>query len=227
MTNIETSSISSIKAHCCGADSLFDKKKAKKEYKKYLKNGPTRVTGRIITQMNKLLSQVDLSSYSMIDIGGGIGALQWWFLEKGGGQSIDVDASSGYLDQASSHANKMGWESQTKFIMGDCTDVYPELQKADIITLDKVVCCYPNYEEILKTTCKKSSQYIALSYPMDGFAAQVLRQLGVLLLKIIKNDYRPYVHSVVSIRGIFKEEKFSLVAKDFAFPWHIEIYRKD
>ena len=78
--------------------------------------------------------------------------------------------------------------------MGDCTDLYKEVEDPHIITMDKVVCCYPNFKEILSATCEKSKEIVSLSYPMDGIISQALRKIGDIYFMIKKNPYRPYVH---------------------------------
>ena len=79
--------------HCCGADQLFNLKGAEKELKKYRKKGPGKVTTKLI---ELLTGHDDLAGKTLLDIGGGIGAIQWGFLENGGKYTIDVDASNGY-----------------------------------------------------------------------------------------------------------------------------------
>ena len=181
-----------IQEHCCGTDLFFNKKTAEKQYRKYLKKGSTRVTAKMIEQLNKF----ETEGKSLIDIGGGIGAIQWWFLKNGGVKTVDIDASSGYLEKAKKHAAENGWSEKTQFLMGDCTHVYPNIKNADFITLDKVICCYPDYVDILESTCKKQPKYISLSYPMDGVISEIVRALGSFTLFISKSTYRPFVHPV-------------------------------
>jgi 2-polyprenyl-3-methyl-5-hydroxy-6-metoxy-1,4-benzoquinol methylase len=214
--------MTTIKEHCCGADLFFNKKTAAKEYRHYLKKGPSRVTARIIQQ----LAGQDITNKRMIDVGGGIGALQWWFLQNGGKRTTDIDASSGYLAQAANHASDNNWQDQAHFFEGDCTDVYSRIDEADYITLDKVVCCYPNYKEILESTCDKSTSHVSLSYPMDGIISQAISKLGALYFMLIKNPYRPFVHPVSEIRVVFAKKGFERVGHSVAFPWHIETYAK-
>lgn len=45
--------MNTIQQHCCGADLFFDQKTSDKQYKKYLKKGPARVTKKIIAQLEK------------------------------------------------------------------------------------------------------------------------------------------------------------------------------
>lgn len=214
--------MTTIKEHCCGADLFFDQKTADKKYKAYLKKGPSRVTAKMIEQ----LENQEVEDKSMVDIGGGIGALQWWFLGNGGNSTIGIDASSGYLKQAEEHAKTKGFESNVKFILGNCVDIYPHIETVDFITLDKVVCCYPNYKEILEATCDKATTTVSLSYPMDGFISEVVRKIGDFFMSFKDNPFRPFIHSVKEIRRVFKQKGYKRVAHNLAFPWHVETYEK-
>lgn len=215
--------MTTIKEHCCGADLFFNKKMARREFRKYRKKGATGATAKIIQQ----LDNNDVTDQHLVDIGGGIGALQWWFLGKGGRLTTDIDASSGYLREAENYAKYMGWDSKAEFIKGDCTEIYPQITRPDYITLDKVVCCYPNYKEILEATCEKSNAFVSLSYPIDGIIAQVVRWFIYLFLRIMKNPFSPYIHSVKDIRKVFASKGYQRLAHDVVFPWHIETYLKN
>ena len=209
-----------IKAHCCGADLLFDEKTAKKQYKSYIKKGPSRVTKKLIGQL-----ATQNTGKTLLDLGGGIGALQWWFLNNKGEKTIGVDASSGYIALATEHAAKTGLDNRTTYITGDFTEVAPALPEVDTITLDKVICCYPNYKDILETASQKAT-VIALSYPMDGIIASAFRSLGVLYMKVKKNPFRPYVHNVSDIRLTMETLGYKRVLHSLSFPWNVETYVK-
>lgn len=210
-----------IKQHCCGADRLFDSKTAKKQYKSYLKKGASRVTKKLIKQ----LEQVGTGD-TLLDVGGGIGAIQWWFLARGGKKSFGVDASTGYTLLAKDHAEKHGYGERTHFIVGDFTDKAAELPLTDHVTLDKVICCYPDMQGIIDLACSKAQRSVSLSYPMDGMIAQLFRGAGVLFMKLIRNPFRPYVHSVNLVRERFIANGFKRQEAALSFPWHLETYVK-
>ncbi|MGB5237451.1 MAG: class I SAM-dependent methyltransferase [Flavobacteriaceae bacterium] len=214
--------MTTIKEHCCGADVFFDEKTAEKQYSQYLKKGPGRVTARMIDQ----LSTIQVHNRSLLDIGGGIGALQWWFLREGGKETKAVDASSDYLNKAKAHASKNGWADRTSFIFGDFAEIYMELEQSDIVTLDKVVCCYPDYQQILNAVCHQSMELISISYPMDGILSRIVASVGVISARWKTKSFRPYIHPVNKMREVFEEKGFSRVAHSLTFPWHVETYRR-
>lgn len=65
--------MSTIQQHCCGADLFFGQKTADKKYRSYLKKGPSWVISKMIQQLEKQ----EVQGKVMVDVGGGIGALQW------------------------------------------------------------------------------------------------------------------------------------------------------
>lgn len=216
--------MSSIKEHCCGADSMFDMKTANKQYKHFLKKGPSRVTSTMIGQLS---NHVDFeSSKTMIDVGGGVGALQWWFLKAGGAKTTSVDASSAYIRKAKEHAAGNNWADQVHFVMGDVADVKDQIEPADLITLDKVVCCYPDYKTIINVCCDKSKSLASLSYPMDGIISNLIANIGALFTRFKTKTFRPYVHPVRDIRKEFERLGFERVSHSLSFPWHIETYKR-
>ena len=219
---IQMSLMATVREHCCGADVFFDQKMAEKQYRQYLKKGATGVTAKMIEQ----LQLTSPEGKSLIDIGGGIGALQWWFLEKGGAKSISVDASSGYIELAEKHAEAHDLTDRTQFVFGDFAEIHGGLERADYITLDKVVCCYPNYEEILEASCDKAGNYLSLSYPMDGWLAQLVALLGVVKARMKTSSFRPYVHPVSKMRDIITQQGFERMAYKMVFPWHVETYKR-
>ena len=214
--------MTSIQEHCCGADVFFDKKTAKKQYRQYIKNGPSRVTLKIIQQ----LPGQPIQGKSLIDVGGGIGALQWWFLQMGGAQTTAIDASTSYLQEAEKHASSKAWDVKTHFILGDYIEVHTKADRPDFITLDKVICCYPDYKEIIELSCQKAKTHVALSYPIDGIISQIFIWFEVLFVKLKTSSFRPYVHSVISIREVFEQQGYTRISHTMAFPWHIETYQR-
>ena len=214
--------MATIREHCCSANIFFDEKMARKQYTTYLKKGAPKVTAKIIEQ----LSSLEIEGKTLIDVGGGIGALQWWFLESKGSETISIDASSGYLEQAESHAKMKGWANQTRFIFGDFVQAHEQVEPVDLITLDKMVCCYPNYKEIIEISCAKANGHIALSYPIDGPISKLFAWFDGLLNKFKGQNFRPFVHPVSEIRKTFEQAGFKRISYNLVFPWHVETYKK-
>jgi ubiquinone/menaquinone biosynthesis C-methylase UbiE len=130
---------------CCSvgfrrvADSHFNAKIAAKELARYRKAGAG-VTTRFLRD---LVAETRGTDGILLDVGCGIGALTFELLERGMNQAVAVDASAAYLAAASEEAARRGASAAIRFVPGDFLDVASSLPAAAVVTLDRVICCYP------------------------------------------------------------------------------------
>lgn len=207
--------------HCCGADRLFKLKSAQKEFRRYKKKGPVRSTRKLLS----LLSVYDQEGKSLLDIGGGIGSIQWEFVRKGGVKTTDVDSSSAYLRVASEYAKEIKHHG-AQFIMSDFNDVHEELDRHDLVTLDKVICCYPDYESLLGNALSKAETALALTMPIGGWLSKIMVKLTGLYLTLRKNPFRNYIHNPKMVHEFIESKGFIQSGRAFSFPWFVWVYER-
>lgn len=210
--------------HCCGANQQFNLKSARKDLKRYLKKGPRKPT-KLITEALKAL---DLNGLSLLDIGGGIGPIPLELIPHGLTKVTNVDASEGYLSIAKSETEKRNYNNEIDYYLGDFTDIQQQIKPHDIVTLDKVICCYPFMDDLLKTSLSKAKRYYALVYPQ----ANVLSKFGVkilnLTLKLRGNPFRTFIHSPVLVESSIANAGFKKIYSiKTLLSWHIHLYKKE
>jgi len=208
--------------HCCGADQLFDLKGAKKELRKYKRKGPGNATKKLID----LMFNDDVTNKSLIDIGGGIGAIQWAFLKKGGKSVCDIDASNGYIAVAKTFAEEQGYGENVRFVQGDFVEKSIEISNSDYTTLDKVICCYPDYKSLLSATLKKCNSTIGIVYPFGGLLPKAVAKLEMIYFWIRNIQFGTYIHNPKEVEKFVLDQGFEIIEKSTSFLWHIQIYRK-
>ena len=82
---------------------------------------------------------------SVLDIGGGVGAIEHEkLLAAGAAHATSVDASAAFLDAAHREAERRGWADRLTQRRGDFVALADEVDDADVVTLDRVICCYPD-----------------------------------------------------------------------------------
>jgi magnesium-protoporphyrin O-methyltransferase len=209
-------------SHCCGSESIFDKKEAKKNLKKYRKNGPDKFTSRLLEALN----QHKLNDLTLLDIGGGIGVLQHELIKKGVRKTTDVDASKEYIATAKELMQENDTEDKMKFIYSDFNDCYQDVEKHDIVTLSRVVCCYPDAIGLINNSTAKANQYYGLIYPRGGFIADVVRKIMNIGLYLKKNPFRVFMHSEELMDKTICNNGFKKVYYGSAFPWRIALYER-
>ena len=209
-------------AHCCDTNKFFDKKNAEKELKKYVKSGPQGATKKLLGA----LSTIDKNGKTLLDIGGGIGIIQWEFLKEQTARTMDVDAANGYLETAKSISSEFGYSDKTSFIQQDFNDVAHTLGKYDFVTLDKVICCYPDYQKILLNATAKSDKYLALTFPISNIFSKVLNTIGRLYFLIKKSEFKTYIHPSREVEQLIVNQGFKPFYKGISFPWNVQVFER-
>lgn len=109
------------------------------------------------------ISRAGVAGGSLLDIGGGVGALTFDLLARGFDRAVIVEASAGYTAAASSEAVRRGRSPQAEFV--DYLDVAGTVSRASVVAVDRVACCYPLYEELLTEAIRRAERAFAFSYP--------------------------------------------------------------
>ncbi len=210
--------------HCCGANIQFDIKNAKKDLKRYLKKGPRKPTRLLV----EILKAEHLKNQSLLDIGGGVGIIPLELVPNKVNKVTDVDASEGYISIAKSESEKRHKNLNVTYILGDFVDVHQRIEKHDIVTLDKVICCYPNVEKLLKTSLSKATTYYGLVYPQASFLSRIIVWILNLSLKIKGNPFRTFIHSPRVVHNTITNAGFKKIAsRKTLLSWQIHLYKKD
>jgi len=209
--------------HCCGANKQFDTKNAQKDLKRYLKRGPRKPTKRLTETFKKL----DINDLSLLDIGGGIGPIPLELIPLGLNKVTDVDASEGYISIAKAETEKRHYQDKITYHSGDFLDVHTQIEPHDIVTLDKVICCYPYVEELLKTSLSKAKSYYALVYPQASWLTRLVAGTLNLTLKLKGNPFRSFIHSQQLIDDTITSSGFTEIYSSKTFlSWQIHVYKK-
>jgi magnesium-protoporphyrin O-methyltransferase len=203
-------------------NNTFGEDSARHDIKSYRKNGPAKQTKLILEAIRSLR----LRDVSLLDVGGGIGALHHELLNDVALEATHVDASSAYLKEARAEAARRGHEARVHFIHADFTDVANELPNADIVTLDRVVCCYPDFRGLLKAAAQHSSRALALTYPREVWYLRVGFKIANFFQNLGKDPFRIFLHPVNEMEAILRKEGFERISLRRLFVWEMALYAK-
>lgn len=208
--------------HCCGVEKLFDEKSAKKQARRFRKGKVHKPTRILISALQKVVNSHD----SLLDIGAGIGIIQHELLSDHIKSITNVDAASGYLKIAEHEAERAGFSDRVNYLSGDFIALANQIDAHQIVTLDKVVCCYPDAEKLLELSVSRSESLLGIVYPRDNFANRFFQLLGRVYFRVIGNPFRFFIHKDAMVDDVFRQNNFRLVSHDLTLLWQIRVYEK-
>ncbi len=208
---------------CCeAADRHFGPARTVKELSAYRRSGPTG-TARLILE---LLRDANAAAGTLLDVGAGIGVLHHELLNRGVQTAIHIEAAAAYVAAARAESERRGHLGRVEFRQGDAVVLAADLPPADLVTLDRVICCYPDCARLLQATTRLAQRYYVLSFPHDRWYMRAHTQWENSARRRAGNLFRTFVHPLVQIRTLLDGAGLRPLAWRRTLAWAVALYER-
>lgn len=212
-------------SHCRDAGDFFTNRTAKRELRRYRKKGPDKSTRMLLDAIR--VTGIDIGQSTLLDVGGGIGAIPFELFSDGLKHAVNVDASVPYQQAARQEAEERNLLSQTEYHFGDAAELAPSLEDTDIVTLDRVICCYPEPEKLIPATASKARQIYGVVYPRVRYLTKFVFWAGNLWFRLRGIAFRTYLYSPEYIDSLIHKQGLTLHKLQQTFLWHVAVYIRE
>jgi SAM-dependent methyltransferase len=215
-----------VTVDCCSTEALeqqFGPKVAAAELRRYRRRGAGRTTRLLLDGLRGRLPP----DASLLDIGAGIGALHHELLAGGVARAWAVEPSAAFLEADETEARRRGHAGRVQFIHADIRTAAATLPSADIVTLDRVVCCDPDYEHLLRLSLGKARRLFAYSYPRDRVAVRTVVAMQNLLRRLRGTRFRVFVHPPERMTALIRAAGFTAVFQARTLVWQVDVYARE
>jgi magnesium-protoporphyrin O-methyltransferase len=209
----------------CGCDSgfeIFDRKTAEADVERYRREGPDTTT-RILLDM---IGERGVVGADLLDIGGGIGVIDHELLSAGAARAVLVDASGPSVQAAREEAARRGHLDRIGFVDGDFVSWASTIEPADVVTLDRVICCYPDVDALVRLSTSRAKALYGLVLPRDR---RILRW-GIRLLNLWFRmrgwRYRSFTHPNARVDALVAEAGLRPRREALTFVWRVVLYER-
>jgi magnesium-protoporphyrin O-methyltransferase len=206
----------------CAAASHFNPNRAERDLRRYQRSGPDVSTRLLLSELRRL----PLEGLHLLDVGGGIGVIAAELAGAGLAGVTLADASAGYLESARRHLAARNPSVPAQFILGDFALTADSLPDADIVTLDRVVCCYPDVEALLRGAAGRARSSIAFTYPRDEWYVHAAVALENAWYWLRRDPFRAFVHSPERMASVLESAGFVRAARCAKKEWALDLYRR-
>jgi hypothetical protein len=209
---------------CDGIESRFDEPYAAEKLALYRDSGPDLSTTALIDA----LREEDLTGRTLLDIGGGVGAIQHELLRSGVASVQEVEASVAYLAACKAEAKRQGHADRITHLSGDLASVAADVQPADIVTLDRSLCCWADMPDLVSRSAALAKWRYGLVYPRDALWVRYGWRLYSNLRKAAsRNAMRVLAHRRAEVESILADHGLRRHSYAEVGVWQIAVYAKD
>jgi 2-polyprenyl-3-methyl-5-hydroxy-6-metoxy-1,4-benzoquinol methylase len=194
---------------CCSATGYrwaFSENRAWREARRYERRGLDPTSRRIV----ELLTRQGVAGLTLLEVGGGVGAVQIELLKAGVTEAVSIELTPTYEKAAVKLLRSSGLTDRVERKVMDFATTAGEVEAADIVILNRVLCCYPDMPKLAGAAAGHARQMLVLSFPRRKWWTRLGLSIANLVLRLMRRGFQVFVHRPERIQAT--AEHFGLKA---------------
>ena len=204
---------------CCkpgDLDDVFSEKQAASDARSYRRRGLDGEARQIVDTLRDRVA-----GWTVLEAGGGVGAIQLELLRRGAARATNVELSGGYEPSALELIAEAGVADRVARLIGDFVDHAPALDDADVVILHRVVCCYPDANAIVRAAARRARRMLFITVPVDRWWARLAARVLDIPLALSRSKLRVRVHANAIVLAAAEREGLRIVSRRGRFVWQL------
>jgi magnesium-protoporphyrin O-methyltransferase len=210
---------------CCsagGCEEIFNRRFARRSLDKLRRKG----LGDLEREMIALASEPGLEGARVLEIGGGIGALQAELLGAGADRGEVVEIVAAYEPYARELARERGLEERTSFQVADVLQDPDAVVPADVVLMNRVVCCSPDGVELARRAASLARRSLVLSFPRDAVWVRAGVRVVNAGFALFGRSFRVFAHRRSALVAAIEGEGLRLSGGGRGAAWEHAAFRR-
>lgn len=210
---------------CCDLrayEEEFSEKSARGDAAQYRRKGLDATARRMVD----FLVGRGVSGATVLEVGGGVGAIQIELLRAGAARAANVEIVGTYEEAARDLVREHGFEDRVERLVLDFARVGDGVAPADIVVMHRVVCCYPDMERLVRAAAAHAAHSLAMTFPPDRPWWYLFALLYNSWARITSSGFRVYVHDPSAILATASVEGLDVILDRQGFVWQTMILER-
>jgi hypothetical protein len=210
---------------CCsgkGCDEFFDKRVARRDARRYGRKGLDGNARRIV----ELVRRRGIEGKTVLEVGGGVGAIQLELLQAGAERTVNAELSPAYEPYAAELLRVNGLDGRADRRVLDFAERAGELEAADVVVLHRVVCCYPDYETLVGAAADHAGDQLLLTFPRDAWWMRVGLAAINRLQRLRRKAFRVYLHPPAAILVVANSHGLETATRERGPFWELVSFQR-
>jgi SAM-dependent methyltransferase len=194
---------------CCqprAYERLFSAKQARLDARRYRRRGLGGTSSGLVELAG------DVSGATVLEVGGGIGAIELELLAAGADRATNVELSSEYEEAAGKLLAERGLRERVDRRVADF--VVEPVEPHDVVVMHRVVCCYPDVDRLVGLAAARTRRRLLLTYPRERPWTRAGAGLVNFFLRLSGSSFRVFVHPVARMTAAARREGLELERRD-------------
>jgi magnesium-protoporphyrin O-methyltransferase len=205
---------------CCsptGYRQIFSERTAKRDASRYRRRGLDQVSGLIV----RLVRERGISNRTLLEVGGGVGAIEIELLKAGLGRAVSVELTPTYEEVAGSLLRENGFDERVDRRVLDFAQAGGDVRPADFVVLNRVICCYPDMPLLAGAAADHTLGTLVMSFPNERWWTRLAFTLLNVALRVTRRQFRVFLHPPDSIVAAAERHGLRASYNEPGRFWHV------
>lgn len=210
---------------CCtpkGYRQIFSERGAQAQARDYRRKGLDATSRQIVD----LLKERGVEGLTLLEVGGGIGAIQIELLKAGLARAVSVELTPSYEESAAELLREAGLQDRVERKVMDFVDAAAEVAVADIVVMNRVVCCYPDLQRLESAAADHARQALVMSFPKERWWTRVVVWMANVGMAITRREFRIFLHPAAQILAVGESHGLKRSVSRVGLFWEIAAMRR-
>jgi 2-polyprenyl-3-methyl-5-hydroxy-6-metoxy-1,4-benzoquinol methylase len=175
---------------CCARDyeRVFGRRTAERDARRFRRRG-LRGSARTLAELAG-----DVRGSSVLEVGGGVGALEIELLENGAARATNVELASTYEDAARDLLAERGLTDRVERRVSDFVADAADIPRHDVVVMHRVVCCYPDVDALVGAAAARTGRRMVLTYPQERRLVRAAIAAVNAVMRLGGSTFQVHVH---------------------------------
>jgi hypothetical protein len=205
---------------CCtpkGYRRVFSETTASAEARRYRRKGLDRVSRRI----TDLIKKRGVDGQTLLEVGGGIGAIEIELLKAGMAQAVNVEITPTYEAAAGELLGEAGLADRVERRVMDFAEAGTDVGVADVVVLNRVICCYPDMPKLAGAAAERARQVLVMSFPNDRWWTRLGLTVVNFGLRVVRMQFQVFMHTPALILAAVEQRGFTTSLNERGLLWQV------
>jgi magnesium-protoporphyrin O-methyltransferase len=205
---------------CCdprGCNTVFGAGFSRRLAARYRKRGLDRTATRIA----ELVSRFGIEGATVLEIGGGIGDIQLELLRRGARHATNLELVDAYDGDARRLADEAGTSERMTRRRVDIAATPESVEPADVVILNRVVCCYPDHDRLLSAAADHARRLLVFSHPPRNPVSRALSGTQNAAFQLVGKPFRTYIHPPAAMVAVAERAGLRVDQVDRGRVWQV------
>ena len=173
------------------------------------------------------LEDEGVTDATVLEIGGGVGEIQLELLKRGAARAVNLELSPAYDVEALSLVREAGIdEARVDRRLHDIAADPEGVEPADVVVLNRVVCCYPDYDRLLGAAAERARRVLVFSHPPRNAGSRAFIALQNIGLRLMRKELRTFAHPPKAMLDVCRAQGLTPAFTRAGVIWHVDGLRR-